>query len=152
MKLPPVMPTPASATPPTARRNLSRLLPGLVGLVLAAMLLVLHQFDPSLGGFYPGCTFHKLTGLNCTGCGGLRATHHLLHGRVLTAFHHNALVVLGAPVVAGWAGCQLWRRWRGIPPKLDGLSTGWLWVLFGGMIAFTVLRNLPFAWCAGLSP
>jgi hypothetical protein len=139
--------------PIIARRRLGALLlPGLLGLLLAAVLLVLHQFDPAHNGFYPGCTFHQLTGLNCPGCGGLRATHQLLHGHVLTAFHHNALVVLGVPMAVGWGGLWLWRRARRIPPRLHGFSTVWLWVLFGGMVLFTVLRNLPLPFFAGLSP
>jgi len=128
------------------------LLSGLGGLCFVGLLLVLHQFDPAHSSFYPGCTFHQLTGLNCPGCGGLRATHQLLHGRVLTACHHNVLVVLGAPLVAAWAGHWLWRRWRGIPPKLRGPSTAWWWSLLGAMLAFSVLRNLPFPPFTGWSP
>ena len=139
-------------TPAPGRCAVTLLLPGILGLMLVAALVVLHQFDPAHSGFYPGCTFHRLTGLNCPGCGGLRATHQLLHGRILTALHHNALVVLGAPVVLGWGGLWAWRRWRGIPPKLRGFPTAWLWILFGGLLLFTVLRNLPFKWFAWLSP
>jgi hypothetical protein len=149
--LPPVISPPPPA-PPAGRSALAWVLPGVAGLVLAALLLVLHQFDPAHSGFYPGCTFHKVTGLNCPGCGGLRATHQLLHGNVLTALHHNAMVVLGAPLVVGWIGVWLWQRWRGRPARLSGLSNHWLWALFGAVVVFSVLRNLPFSWFAWLSP
>ena len=151
MDQPPVISTAVGTSPVTGSRTWW-LWPALVAVALGAALLVLRQFDPVRSGFYPGCTFHKLTGLNCPGCGGLRATHHLMHGRIVTALHHNALVVLGAPAAAVWAGLWLWRRWRGIPPKLQGLSPRWLWWLFAGMVAFTVLRNLPVPGLAWLSP
>ena len=138
------MPAPPPA--PSANRSLPAwLLLGICGVVFAVLLLVLHQFDPTHNGLYPGCTFHKVTGLDCPGCGGLRATHHLLHGRVVTAFRHNALVVIGAPLLAAWTGRWLWRRWRGIPQRLRGIPTAWFWTMLAGMLLFSVVRNLPFA-------
>lgn len=122
------------------------------GVFCLGLLLVLHQFDPARSGFYPRCTFHQVTGLNCPGCGGLRATHHLLHGHAAAALRHNALVVLAVPVLAAWAGHWLWRRWRGIPPRLAAPSTVWWWGMLGALLLFSVLRNLPFAPFTALSP
>lgn len=151
MKAAPAIPPPPPL--PTAARGLPvGLLLGVCGVFLVGVLLVLHQFDPARHGFYPGCTFHQVTGLDCPGCGGLRATHHLLHGRVTTALRHNALVVLAAPILAVWLARWLWRRWRGIPPRISGLSTAWVWVILGGMLLFSVARNLPFAPFTQLAP
>ncbi|MFR9166234.1 MAG: DUF2752 domain-containing protein [Dysgonomonas sp.] len=46
------------------------------------------------------CGFHLLTGLQCPGCGGQRAFHHILHGEVLTALRYNSVLVLGLPFLA----------------------------------------------------
>ena len=117
-----------------------------------AGVAVLFGFDPAQHGFYPTCVFHRVTGWNCPGCGGLRATHHLLHGEVAAALRFNALVVLGAPVVLALAARWLWVRWRGrrVPPR--PLATLWIWVLVAVLIGFGIVRNLPFPLFARLSP
>ena len=144
---------PPPALPPSApNATVLRWLLALAALGLVVMLGVLHQFDPARHGFYPGCTFHRLTGLNCPGCGGLRATHQLLHGHFGEAWHHNALVVLAGPGLAAWFALRAWRRSRGVPPRLTRGQTVWVWLILGGMLGFTLLRNLPFAPFSALSP
>ena len=105
---------------------------------------VLFTFDPSRNGFYPLCLFHRVTGWNCPGCGGLRATHQLLHGHLGEAFRLNALVVLAVPALLALAARWLWVRGRGrrIPPK--PLATFWIWALLALMLGFGLARNLPF--------
>ncbi len=116
------------------------------GAVLAATVLgsgaVLFFFNPSTHGFYPVCLFHKLTGLNCPGCGGTRAAYQLLHGHLLNALRDNALFIL---TLAALTMRGLWfvaRRIRqqpatlAVPPKA-------LWVYLALAIAFSLLRNLP---------
>jgi hypothetical protein len=61
----------------------------LVSALAAATLLalaLLWRFEPQGQIFFPRCTFHQVTGLLCPGCGGLRATHALLHGELLAAW------------------------------------------------------------------
>lgn len=93
---------------------------------LAGWLLLHDPHDPSQP--FPFCPLKALTGLQCPGCGGLRASWHLVHGDIAGAFGHNALVVLLIPVmVIGWA---LWMRQsltgRPIPrmPKPAAVSIG----------------------------
>ncbi len=76
---------------------------GFGGLAAAgAAALVLFCFDPARCAVYPVCTFHQLTGLDCPGCGSLRAMHQLLHGHFLSALHFNALAVRRCRFSAGW--------------------------------------------------
>lgn len=122
---------------------------GVIVLLTIMALVVLFRFDPRQYGFYPKCQLHSLTGLNCAGCGTLRATHHLLHGEFLLAFRSNALLILALGGM-GWIGL----RWLGGTPPATVLHK-WFsrptlgLVLIGIALAFSILRNLPgpaFAW------
>ncbi|MFN0068010.1 MAG: DUF2752 domain-containing protein [Limisphaerales bacterium] len=133
--LPPVLP--AAAPRPAGPRN--RWLPWLV--VAGAALLLFHE-RPAGQFFYPRCTLHQTTGLLCPGCGGTRAAHARVNGRVTEALRCNAAAVLGLPALLG---AVAWRhrarRRRGLPP--DGLPASWVWVITGALGLFGVLRNLP---------
>ena len=61
-----------------------------VGVIAAGT--VLFFFDPVRTWFYPQCLFHTLTGLQCPGCGSLRALHALLHGEIRRAVALNPLL------------------------------------------------------------
>jgi hypothetical protein len=96
------------------------------------------------------CPLLELTGLACPFCGGTRAAYALAHGDVATAAGHNALVVLAVPVLA-----VLWFRWsvrraRGARGPMVTMSAGALLALGAGLVAFAVVRNLPFG--AALGP
>lgn len=101
------------------------------------VLVLLHRHDPATVDL-PACTFHRLTGWHCPGCGSMRATHHLLHGHVLKAFAHNALL-MAAPFILGLQ--YLWWRLRhnGYRPFVDRTRLlGWL----GLVVAWALVRNL----------
>lgn len=118
----------------------------LLTLVIAMAAAVLYCFDPAQVGFYPRCQFHALTGLQCPGCGGLRAVHALLHGHVASALRLNALLVAALPLGAGLAGWR-WSRRRRCPEKHAPGAAAWLWILLAVVIAFGVMRNLPGMAC-----
>ena len=109
---------------------------------LLAALVMLFGFNPARHSFYPFCAFHRLTGMQCPGCGGLRAVHHLLHGEVVTAFRFNQLVVLAAPFVAWFAV----RRILCGPPAekfSHRAQARWAWAAFAVLVLFWIVRNLP---------
>jgi len=114
----------------------------LLAVVGLGVVVVLYFFDPSTLGFYPVCQFHKLTGLNCPGCGATRAVYALSHGDLMTALRDNVLVVL-APVAGlvrvGWLGMARCRR----RPAGALVPTNWAWALLFVALVFAVLRNLP---------
>lgn len=112
---------------------------------------VLFFFDPSHYGFYPTCWFHRLTGLDCPGCGGLRAVHQLLHLHFVAAFRDNALFVLSLPLLAIYLTVRFLRK--PLPASPGRRSGPWIWLGLGIflVVLFGVLRNLPypaFAWMA----
>lgn len=74
-------------------------------LVLGCLLLLFYfLFDPSESWFMPQCIFHKVTGLQCMGCGAQRMVHALLHGDFRSAFHANAFLFCSLPFIffLGW--------------------------------------------------
>ena len=95
---------------PRSRRLVAPLAVGALTLCSAAYV---GFVDPNQPGHYPLCPTKALTGLDCPGCGGLRATHALVTGDVVGALDHNALVaLLIIPLaLAAWVA-WLVRCWR----------------------------------------
>jgi len=119
--------------------------------LVVAGTIVLFSFDPAQHAFYPGCALYKLTGLYCPGCGGLRATHQLLHGRIFTAFHFNPLFVATFPLWL-WAFARAVQRCSQGRPFFPSIKGTWLWSGAAVVILFGVLRNLPFNSLAWMRP
>ncbi len=90
------------------------------GGALTIPIALLYAFDPGATSAYPSCPFRSLTGLLCPLCGGLRAAHALLHGRVIDAVVLNPFLF-----VAGVLGPIVPLRWMVVAAAL-----------------FTVLRNI----------
>jgi hypothetical protein len=114
--------------------------------VTAAGASVLFLFDPAQSDFYPVCFLHLATGLNCPGCGSMRAIHQLLHGHVVTAARFNLLLLLCLPHAAYWT-VRSGARWLSGQPVQFAIRPVWLWAFLVVATAFTVIRNLPgFEW------
>jgi hypothetical protein len=113
--------------------------------------VVLFLFNPAQHGFYPFCIFHRSTGLLCPGCGSLRALHQILHGNLATAVRFNALLIASLPVAVFFCARFVVRKLKKQPAPLT-ISTVWLWWVLGVMLAFGILRNLPFARSLWLAP
>ncbi len=128
----------------------------MVGAAVVMAAVYIGAVDPNTPGHYPICPLKAFTGLDCPGCGGLRAVHSLAHGDVVGALNHNVLaVVMYIPAIAiGWL---LWvrREWNEpdaqTTPKAaadDGGNTDartrQLWMAATVvMLLFTVARNIP---------
>jgi len=116
------------------------------GIILAATVFggaaVIFFFNPATHGFYPICQFHRLTGLNCPGCGGTRALYALLHGDFSTALRDNALFVGGLIFLASRG---IWFAARKSLGRVNGefFPARFLWTLLVIALLFAVLRNLP---------
>jgi hypothetical protein len=135
--------------------RLALALAGASGLALG--MLILYRTPPEQNPFAPPCVFHVLTGLHCPGCGATRATHALLHLRVGEAAQKNLLFVATLPFLAFWGGRAVWRWVRGRtpqePPPLQRSFRPWMvWTFAGVIIAFGVLRNLPWKPFSLLAP
>ena len=129
------------ASPTTGRRNVWRLT--WVGVLAGAAVLLLWWFDPRQLPL-PICTFRRVTGLYCPGCGATRATHELLQAQWLSALRDNALWVLSLPLVVYAAASETRRLLCG--RTLPGHFLGNGWFLAAAVIlalVFGVLRNIP---------
>ena len=139
-----------NAVPPkiSAPAAFNRLAVGIVAALALAGAVMVFIFNPTTHTFYPVCQFHRLTGLECPGCGATRSAYALLHGNFSVALHNNALFILtlGALAARGiWLG---WNNFRG-RTNSEFFPVKFLWLLLAAAIVFTVLRNLPnFAFLA----
>jgi len=111
--------------------------------IVAAAAAVLFLFDPATAGIYPVCLFHRVTGLDCPGCGSLRALHQLLHGHLWTALRLNPFTVLSVPLL-GWLAL---RGLRAQSPEHPApiVRPLWLWIYLTAWIVFGIARDLPLA-------
>ncbi len=104
--------------------------------------LALYFFAPDQHRFYPRCLFHALTGLQCPGCGGLRAVHRLLHGDIAAAWHFNPLLVGLVPLLG--AGAVAYGISQRTGEKLLRLVRKPViaWGIVAVVVLFAILRNL----------
>lgn len=123
-------------------------LAALAGLGLGVCVLV-NVVDPNDPGALGVCPFRRATGgLDCPGCGTLRATRALSRGDLLTALDHNLLTVLLLPLLAAMLASAWWAAghrtrtpWH--PPAWAGRA------IAVAVPAFWVLRITPAgAWFA----
>jgi hypothetical protein len=100
---------------PRARRLLAP-----VGTALGVIVATgyIRVVDPNEPGHYPMCPTLALFGIDCPGCGGLRATHALANGDVAGALDHNALFVVLVPALVALWGMWVYRAWTGVTPAL----------------------------------
>ncbi len=138
-----------SVSPMSLTRWESVLYGGLFCLGIAA-LWVVFWFPPTEHPFYPRCAFHDVTGLHCPGCGGFRAWHDLLHGRLLSALRMNALAVTLLPGLLIWLFLQRILRLRGDFWTLQASPSIQI-LLALTVLVFGLVRNIPwgpFRWFA----
>ena len=115
---------------------------GILGTLFFLFSLVyLWQRGPSA---MPGCLFHRLTGMECAGCGMTRATYALLHGRLDEAFRFNPVGIVLLPFAVVVAGTLFFSSvYRKSWPVLSRIGVVGFWFLVAGVIAFGILRNIP---------
>lgn len=116
--------------------------PALVAVAAGAGVGVVGVVDPNQPGHYPTCPFLLVTGLQCPGCGSLRAIHALTRGDVGSAVGLNALAIAALVLLT-----VIWVRW--LRARLAGYErarlapAGRIRALLAVVVIFGVLRNLP---------
>ena len=128
---------------PRSRRLVA---PVVTAVVVLAATTYIRFVDPNVPGRYPVCPTKLLLGIDCPGCGGLRATHDLACGDIAGAFDNNALFVILVPfLLAGW-GVWMYRAWTGKSPaptpRRTRLASVLPWVVICLGLGFMIVRNL----------
>lgn len=132
--------------PEPAQRTRGRRLvaPLATALGVVAATACVAVYDPNVGGPYPVCPSRLLFGIDCPGCGGLRATHALTQGDVAAAADNNLLYVIVLPIVL--VAFVLWcvRSWRGTPARPLQPRTRTIITIAAVVVVamFTLARNL----------
>jgi len=112
--------------------------------VVGALTVALHYRDPHVDGSWGACPTKLLTGLDCPGCGGLRAVNDLTNLDLAAAASSNLLFVLAIPLVLGVWIAWVRRSWRGEGRVLAvARPQRWAIALLVVAMAFAVVRNLP---------
>ena len=111
-------------------------------LAVLACGALLWAVEPRGQVYFPRCALYAATGLQCPGCGGLRATHALLNGDWSAAWKLNALYVCYLPILS-WVGLAFVARRFGRRLPNPFAAPWMIGTLFGFAMVFGVLRNLP---------
>ena len=107
---------------------------------LAVFLGFYFIFDPLQSIFMPQCIFHKVTGLQCMGCGSQRMIHALLHGDLQAAFHANAFLFCSLPFLGVLIVVEINRKkWPKLYASIHSLAV--IITITAMLVAWLFIRN-----------
>ncbi len=111
---------------------------------IGAATLALNLRDPHEQGTWGVCPTKALFGIECPGCGGLRAVNDLTNLQVVDAASSNLLFVAALPLIAYVFARWSLGRWRGRSWDPPDWAMSWSAVtILAVLVVFTVLRNTP---------
>lgn len=114
------------------------LLIGFTGLAVLFFLL-----DPAKHEIFPRCIFNSITGYYCPGCGSQRAIHSLLHLDFAGVVSYNFLFIPAFLLIFYHYLHPVFNRlfgWK-LPNVFYFSRTPW--IIFGVIVLFWILRNIP---------
>ena len=126
--------------------KLQILLSGLILLLGGAFLYYYYQFNPTTHtSHFVSCPSKTFLGLNCPGCGSQRMIHHLLHFNFGQAFRYNPLLFITLPFVLFLLIQTCVNLIFGTSYRTKLLyNNKFVWFVFGLLMVYAVVRNLPF--------
>lgn len=119
---------------------------------LAGLALVIYIYHPASSVKMMRCPFRLATGLYCPGCGSIRAFTQLARGNLAGAARHNIFALLFSPLLGWLVLSNLKTLILGKALPLPSPPAWAVWGLFGLLLLFTLLRNLPCPWLNFLGP
>lgn len=124
-------------------------------IIFPIIIITLYYFyNEANSAWSMQCTFHQVTGLQCPGCGGQRALHHLLHGNLITSLRYNALFVIFIPffIYLYIILIKVYGLKKQIYIDNFLFSRRFGWSVLVVAISFFILRNIPYSPFLFLSP
>ena len=121
-------------------------------IVILGPAVLFFVLDPAEHVIFPRCVFHTITGYYCPGCGSQRAVHSLLHLNFAGVIGNNFLFLPAALLVAYHYIHPVLNRvlnWK-LPNVFYAKNTPW--IIFGVIILFWILRNIPVSPFSVLAP
>lgn len=121
-------------------------------IVLIGLAVLFFVVDPAKHNVFPRCLFNSITGYYCPGCGSQRAIHSLLHLDFAGVVSYNFLFIPAFLLIFYHYLHPVLNRflnWK-LPNIFYFKSTPW--IIFGFVIAFWILRNIPFYPFSVLAP
>ncbi|MFC4561383.1 DUF2752 domain-containing protein [Nocardiopsis mangrovi] len=142
-------PHPSAPRPPSrAARLRARLHPAttplFLGAVAVAGAVMVHFVDPHEPGHYPTCPWLLMTDTYCAGCGTMRAINALTDLDLAGALRMNVLTVALLPFMLYSYVRWVYFSFRPPTRHIRAAHPFWLWLLLGVILAFWLVRNLPF--------
>jgi hypothetical protein len=115
----------------------------LIFIAVVVVSLLYFFYPASTNHFYPGCALYEVTGFYCPACGSQRAFSELLHGHFLLAMRNNFLFVFALVflIVFFFKNIGVIISGRRINTQIAPV---YLWLVLFLVIAFAILRNIPY--------
>jgi hypothetical protein len=109
-------------------------------------LVVIPLLDQPLPGV---CTFKRLAGIGCPGCGLTRCFISVAHGDMAAAWAYNPAGVFLFAATAfqiPFRWLQIGRLRRGLPPVRSQILNWCLWALMAALLVQWIGRTVLFGW------
>lgn len=110
------------------------------------IILIVKLFHLSLTDELWECTFRRITGWDCIGCGATRALEALLRLDFIEAFRYNPVFCIALPAGLFWLVLFTKNAFsRKYKPPFRHIAPKWcVAVICLLLVVFLVVRNLPF--------
>lgn len=108
----------------------------------AFIILILYFFNPAQHIVFIPCWFYELTGYKCPGCGGLRASHLILHGNFSEAFRYNILIFFFIPPISIFVINNFWILIKEKKLIQIKLADFWVYISLALIIIYWIIRNI----------
>lgn len=117
----------------------------IVLLIIIIVLAVIFYFiNPVEHQLFPKCIFHSVTGYHCPGCGSQRAIHSLMHLNFKGVISNNFLFLPAAfLIIYHYLHPVLNKKLKWKLPNIFYFKKT-PWIIFGVVVLFWILRNLPW--------